>query len=84
MKVIAASEPLPKLSEFLAPYAHHFARLEARENLERYTTGLLSDLPRKNCDTIAQAVPDTNEQRLQELLTGLNTVAALARKASGR
>lgn len=71
MKVVAASEPLPELAEFLAPYAHHFARSEAREDLERYTTGLLSDLPRKNCDTIADAVPDTNKQRLQELLTGL-------------
>jgi SRSO17 transposase len=71
MKVIAATEPLPELAEFLAPYAHHFARSETLEDLERYTTGLLSDLPKKNCDTIARAVPNTDEQRLQELLTGL-------------
>ena len=48
MKVIASSEPLPELSEFLAPYAYHFARSETRENLERYMTGQLSDIPRKN------------------------------------
>ena len=69
MKVVAASEPLPELSEFLAPYAHHFVRSETRENLERDMTGHLSDIPRKNGDTIAQAVPQTSEQRLQELLT---------------
>jgi len=39
------------------------------EALERYTTGLLTELPNKYCDTMAQAVPGTNEQRLQELLT---------------
>ena len=32
MKVVAFSEPLSELSEFLAPYAHHFARSETREN----------------------------------------------------
>src|ERR687896_522434 len=37
--------------------------------LERYTTGLLTELPNKNCDTIAQAVPGTREQRLQGFLT---------------
>ncbi len=32
-------------------------------------SGQLSDIPRKNADTIAQSVPVTNEQRFQELLT---------------
>ena len=71
MKQVASEEPLPELAEFLASFAHHFLRSEARENLERYSTGLLSDLPRKNAETIADAVPGTNEQRLQELLTGI-------------
>jgi SRSO17 transposase len=70
MKVIAASEPLPELAEFLAPYAHHFVRSETREDLERYMTGHLSDIPKKNSETIAKGVPNTSEQRLQELLTG--------------
>jgi chemotaxis protein MotB len=30
-------------------------------------TGLLTELPNKNCDTIAQAVPSTSEQRLSEV-----------------
>ena len=65
----ASTEPLPELAEFLAPFAHHFGRSEGREDLERYSTGLLSDIPRKNGDTIAEAIPGTNAQRLQELLT---------------
>lgn len=69
MKVVAASEPLPELAEFLVPYMHHFVRSETREDLERYMTGQLSDIPKKNSDTMAQAVPKTSEQRLQELLT---------------
>ena len=46
-----------------------FRRPEGRAALERYTTGLLTELPNKNCDTLAQAVPGTSEQRLQEFLT---------------
>ncbi len=37
--------------------------------MERYLTGLLTDLPRKNCDTIAAAVAGTSTERLQHLLT---------------
>src|SRR5262249_3384179 len=36
-----------------------------------YLTGLLTELPNKNCDTVAQAVPDTSEQQLQGLLTSM-------------
>lgn len=69
MPIKASTDPLPELAEFLAPFAHHFQRSEGREDLERYSTGLLSDLPRKNGDTIAEAVPGTNNQRIQEFLT---------------
>jgi SRSO17 transposase len=44
---------------------------EGRPALERYTTGLLTELPNKNCDTLAQAVPGSREQRLQEFLTNM-------------
>ena len=39
--------------------------------MERYLTGLLTELPNKNCDTMAEAVPGTSEQRLQEWLTNM-------------
>ncbi len=68
----APSTPLPELAEFLAPFHVHFKRSEGPQTLERYLTGLLTELPNKNCDTIAQVVPGTSEQRLQGLLTTID------------
>jgi SRSO17 transposase len=65
----APTQPLPELAEFLRPFRVHFARAEGPYALERYLTGLLTEVPNKNCDTIAQAVPGTSEQQLQGLLT---------------
>src|SRR3954468_4408414 len=65
----AGPEPLPELATYLLPFAHLFRRSESRQTLERYITGLLTDLPRKNCDTIAAAVAGTSTERLQHLLT---------------
>jgi SRSO17 transposase len=69
MPVKASTEALPDLAEFLEPFAGHFLRSEGREDLERYSTGLLSDLARKNPTTIAASIPGTHPQRLQELTT---------------
>jgi SRSO17 transposase len=68
----APSTPLPELAEFLAPFRVHFQRSEGRQALERYLTGLLTEPPNKNCDTLAQVVPGTSEQRLQGLLTTID------------
>jgi SRSO17 transposase len=66
------STSLPELAEFLEPFRVHFQRSEGRQSLERYLSGLLTEHPHKNCDTIAQVVPGTSEQRLQGLLTGID------------
>src|SRR5437763_692068 len=68
----APAQPLPALDEFLRPFHVHFKRSEARHALERYLTGLLTEHPNKNCDTIAQVVPGTSEQSLQGLLTAMS------------
>ena len=65
----ASPETLPELATYLAPFAPLFRRATSRESVERYLTGLLTDLPRKNCDTIAAAVAGTSTERLQHLLT---------------
>jgi SRSO17 transposase len=65
----AGPSPLPELAAFLEPFAPLFRRSESRESLERYITGLLTDLPRKNCDAIAAAIAGTSTERLQHLLT---------------
>src|SRR5215210_5522693 len=65
----ASSEPLPEISAFLEPFSPLFRRSQSRHSLQRYVTGLLTDLDRKNCDTIAAAVAGTSTERLQHLLT---------------
>lgn len=67
----APGTPLPELAEFLAPFRAHFRRSEGPQALERYLTGLLTEHPNKNCDTLARIVPGTSEQRLQGLLTAM-------------
>jgi SRSO17 transposase len=62
---------MPALDEFLRPFHVHFARSEATHALERYLTGMFTEHPNKNCDTIASVVPDTSEQSLQGLLTAM-------------
>ncbi len=57
------------MARFLEPFAPLLRRAQSRHSLERYVTGLLTDLGRKNCDTIAAAVVGTSTERLQHLLT---------------
>lgn len=62
-------DPLPELAAYLEPFAPLFRRATSHRSLERYVTGLLTDLPRKNCETIAQAIAHTSLEQLQHLLT---------------
>jgi len=55
--------------DFLHPFQDLFRRRENRTALERYLSGLLTDHPHKNCDTLATIIPGTSEQHLQGLLT---------------
>lgn len=71
MDIHASPASLPELDEFLATFQVRFRRPEGVAALERYLTGLLTALPNKNCDTMAEAVPGTSEQRLQEFLTNM-------------
>lgn len=65
----ASPETLPELATYLEPFTPLFRRSTSRESVARYLTGLLTDLPHKNCDTIAAAVAGTSTERLQHLLT---------------
>ena len=65
----ASPETLPELAAYLKPFAPLFRRSTSRASVERDLTGLLTDLPRKNCDTIAAVVVGTSTERLQHLLT---------------
>src|SRR5262245_1691690 len=65
----APRTPLPELAEFLAPLRVHFTQGPSAETLRQYLTGLLSEHPNKNCDTLAEVVPETNGQQFNHLLT---------------
>ena len=67
----APRTPLPELAEFLAPLRVHFTQGPSAETLRQYLTGLLSEHPNKNCDTLAEVVPETNEQQFHHLLTDM-------------
>ena len=71
MDIHASPTTLPELEEFLSTFKVRFRRPEGEAALERYLTGLLTELPNKNCDTMAEAVPGTSEQCLQEFLTNM-------------
>jgi SRSO17 transposase len=67
--VHASPAELPELKEVLGAFWLRFRRPEGAAALERYLTGRLAELPNKNGEPFAQAVPSTSEQRLQECLT---------------
>jgi len=67
----APRAPLPELAEFLAPLRVHFIQGPSAETLRQYLTGLLSEHPNKNCDTLAEVVPETNQQQFNHLLTDM-------------
>ena len=67
----APRTPLPELAEFLAPLRVQFTQGPSAETLRQYVTGLLSEHPNKNCDTLAEVVPETSGQQLQYLLTDM-------------
>ena len=65
----ASPQPLPELATFLEPFAPLFRRHTSRDSMQRYLTGLITDLPHKTCDTIADVIAGTSVERLQHLLT---------------
>jgi SRSO17 transposase len=67
----APRAPLPELAEFLAPLRVHFTQGPSAETLRQYLTGLLSEHPNKNCDTLAAVVPETTQQQFHHLLTDM-------------
>jgi SRSO17 transposase len=71
MDVQTSPAALPELHAFLGAFQVRFRWPEGRAALERYMTGLLTELPHKHGDNIAQAVTGTSAQRLQEFLTNM-------------
>jgi SRSO17 transposase len=56
------------LEELLARVAGRFPRVEPRQRAKAFVRGLLADLPRKNCWTIAEHAGDASPDGMQHLL----------------
>jgi SRSO17 transposase len=65
----ASPVPLPEVATYLAPFRDLFRYRPSWESVERYVTGLLTDLGRKNSDVLAATLAGTSVERLQHLLT---------------
>src|SRR5712691_2926572 len=65
------SEPIPELAEFLAPFRIRFRQANSFRVFERFITGLLTQHPNKNCETMADVVPGANAQQLNNVVSGL-------------
>jgi SRSO17 transposase len=58
------------LDELPGRVAGRFGRVEPRRHARAFVLGLLADLPRKNCWTIAEHAGDATPDGLQHLLAG--------------
>jgi SRSO17 transposase len=65
----ASPLPLPEVAAYLAPFRSVFRYRQSWQSVERYVTGLLTDLGRKNCEVLAATLANTSVERLQHLLT---------------
>jgi SRSO17 transposase len=66
--------------ELMGRLGVHFARVEPFAQAGKYVRGLMSDLPRKNCWTLAEYAGDRTPDRMQRLLdrASWDTFAAMA------
>lgn len=65
----APRDAMPELAEFLEPMRVHFTQAPSAETLRQYVTGMLSEHPKKNSETLPDVIPETNQQQFNHLLT---------------
>src|SRR5947207_1646002 len=77
--MVEAGRAEQKLGALLGRFGRYFARVEPLRQVGKYVRGLMSDLPRKNCWTLAEYAGDTSPDRMQRLLerASWDTMAAM-------
>jgi SRSO17 transposase len=77
--MVEAEQVEVKLAELMGHLSVHFSRREPAVQAGKYVRGLLSDLPRKNCWTLAEYAGDATPDRMQRLLerASWDTLAAM-------
>jgi SRSO17 transposase len=78
--MVEAGRVEQKRVELMGRLGPLFARVEPFAQAGKYVRGLLSDLPRKNCWTLAEYAGDRSPDRMQRLLerASWDTMAAMA------
>src|SRR5436190_471488 len=77
--MVEAGRDEQKLAELMSRLGAYFTRVEPLRQAGKYVRGLLSDLPRKNCWTLAEYAGDATPDRMQRLLgrASWDTMAAM-------
>ena len=84
--IVEATLAQENLGELHGRLSGCFARVGPRRQARKYITGLMSDLPRKNCWTISEHAGDPTPDRMQRLLnhTVWDTAADMQGDAQSR
>jgi SRSO17 transposase len=77
--MVEAGRAEQKRAELMGRLGVHFARVEPFTQAGKYVRGLLSDLPRKNCSTLAEYAGDATPDPMRRLLqrASWDTLAAM-------
>ncbi len=77
--MVEADRAEQKLAELMGRLGAYFTRVEPVRQAGKYVRGLMSDLPRKNCWTLAEYAGDRTPDRMQRLLerASWNTLEAM-------
>jgi SRSO17 transposase len=77
--MVEAGRVEEKLGALIGRIGSYFSRVEPVRQVGKYIRGLMSDLPRKNCWTLAEYAGDATPDRMQRLLerASWNTLAVM-------